>query len=63
MNALAQRTSRTMTVYGEILMNGRRADSNMGTLAGYVHQDDLFVGSLTVMEHLLFMVSGSLTCS
>uniref|UniRef100_A0A2P2I4T6 Protein scarlet-like n=1 Tax=Hirondellea gigas TaxID=1518452 RepID=A0A2P2I4T6_9CRUS len=55
MNALAQRTSRQLTVYGEILVNGRRADGSMAALAGYVHQDDLFVGSLTVKEHLMFM--------
>ncbi|KAF2362505.1 ABC transporter-like, partial [Trinorchestia longiramus] len=27
----------------------------MAALAGYVHQHDLFVGSLTVKEHLMFM--------
>jgi len=55
MNALAQRTSRNMIVNGELLINGCHANQDIVHLAGYVHQDDLFVGSLTVKEHLTFM--------
>jgi len=28
----------------------------MRTISGYVYQEDLFIGSLTVLEHLNFMV-------
>ena len=59
MNALAHRTPGGVVVDGEILVNGHRVNSAMTSLAGYVHQDDLFVGSLTVNEHLTFMVRES----
>lgn len=55
MNALAHRTSGGIVVDGDILVNGHQINSAMTSLAGYVHQDDLFVGSLTVKEHLTFM--------
>lgn len=29
----------------------------MNDISGFVYQDDLFIGSLTVMEHLIFMVN------
>lgn len=56
MNALAHRTPAGVIVDGDILVNSRRANKIMTSLAGYVHQDDLFVGSLTIKEHLTFMV-------
>ncbi|XP_076032222.1 protein scarlet-like isoform X2 [Oratosquilla oratoria] len=55
MNALANRTPGEVMVDGDILVNGRTATRHMSGLSGYVHQDDLFVGSLTVKEHLTFM--------
>ncbi|XP_064110769.1 protein scarlet-like isoform X3 [Macrobrachium nipponense] len=55
MTALAHRTPGGVIVDGDILVNSRRATRTMASLAGYVHQDDLFVGSLTVKEHLTFM--------
>ncbi|XP_042230092.1 protein scarlet-like isoform X2 [Homarus americanus] len=55
MNALAHRTPGGVIVDGDILVNSRRVSRSMTSLAGYVHQDDLFVGSLTVKEHLTFM--------
>ncbi|KAK7082753.1 hypothetical protein SK128_023875 [Halocaridina rubra] len=55
MNALAHRTPGEMVVDGDILVNGHRANQSMNSLSGYVHQDDIFVGSLTVKEHLTFM--------
>ena len=36
-------------------MNGHEIGPYMYRLSGFVHQDDLFVGSLTVMEHMYFM--------
>ncbi|XP_050716453.1 protein scarlet-like [Eriocheir sinensis] len=55
MNALAHRTPGEVMVDGDILVNGHRANRSMNALSGYVHQDDLFVASLTVKEHLTFM--------
>lgn len=43
-------------VQGDILINGRRVGPFMHRISGYVYQDDLFIGSLTVLEHLNFMV-------
>uniref|UniRef100_A0AAG5DN16 ABC transporter domain-containing protein n=1 Tax=Anopheles atroparvus TaxID=41427 RepID=A0AAG5DN16_ANOAO len=54
MAALAYRTQRT-AIQGDILVNGHPIGPYMYRLSGFVHQDDLFVGSLTVHEHLYFM--------
>jgi ABC-type multidrug transport system ATPase subunit len=43
-------------VDGDIWVNGRPIGDDMHRLSGFMHQDDLFVNSLTVQEHLLFMV-------
>lgn len=40
---------------GDILVNGQPIGPYMYRLSGFVHQDDLFVGSLTVSEHMYFM--------
>lgn len=45
-----------VTVQGDILLNGRKIGPFMNDISGFVYQDDLFIGSLTVMEHLTFMV-------
>ena len=44
-------------VQGEILINGRKIGPFMNRLSGFVHQEDLFIGVLTVKEHLTFMVT------
>lgn len=44
-------------VRGEILLNNRPIGPFMHRLSGFVHQDDLFDGNLTVLEHLTFIVS------
>lgn len=43
-------------VQGDILLNGRRIGPFMHRISGFVHQDDLFIPSLTVLEHITFMV-------
>lgn len=42
---------------GEILLNNRPIGPFMHRRSGFVHQDDLFDGNLTVLEHLTFIVS------
>lgn len=41
--------------HGDILVNGRQVGPFMRRLSGFVHQDDIFFGSLTVIEHLTIM--------
>lgn len=55
MSALAYRNPRETVVQGDILINGCQIGSFMKRLSGFVHQDDLFFGSLTVLEHLMCM--------
>ncbi|XP_076375253.1 protein white [Megalopta genalis] len=55
LNALTFRSARSVIVSGVMAANGRRVSSTMLTSrTAYVQQDDLFVGTLTVWEHLLF---------
>lgn len=55
LNCLTLRNTGKLTVSGQRRINGLAVDSDlMGQLSGYVQQEDLFVGSLTVKEHLRF---------
>jgi ABC-type multidrug transport system ATPase subunit len=53
MNLLAQRV-RGGEVTGTILFNGKKAPKKIGSVSGYVMQEDLFLGALTVRETLKF---------
>nr|WOD55112.1 ABCG transpoter Scarlet1 [Hymenopus coronatus] len=55
MAALAYRSSGGVVVEGDIRVNGRCLGDYMQRLSGFMHQEDLFVSSLTVREHLVFM--------
>ena len=44
-------------VTGEVRVNGQMIGSGISNVSAYVQQDDLFIGSLKVMEHLWFTVS------
>lgn len=44
-------------VKGDIQCMHRSIGPFMHRLSGFVHQDDLFDGTLTVLEHLTFVVS------
>ncbi|XP_037030733.1 protein scarlet [Bradysia coprophila] len=57
MSALSFRNPAGVTVQGDILLNGRKIGPFMNDISGFVYQDDLFIGSLTVMEHLSFMAN------
>ena len=56
LNALNFRNRNDLLVEGEIKLNGKQVNTleEISTLSAYVQQDDLFVGYLTVKEHLLF---------
>ncbi|KAB0802093.1 hypothetical protein PPYR_04279 [Photinus pyralis] len=55
MSALAYRNPGATVVEGEVLVNGRPIGDYMRSLSGFMHQDEFFVGSLTVWEHLNIM--------
>lgn len=56
MTALAFRTGSGFLVHGEIRANGLLVDSSyMMRYSGYMHQEDIFVETMTVLEHLWFM--------
>ncbi|KAI5634673.1 ABC-2 type transporter domain-containing protein [Phthorimaea operculella] len=55
MSTLAHRSPVGTVVEGEIAMNGQPVGDFMHRDSGYMHQDDLFVENLTVMEHLSIM--------
>ncbi|XP_012282136.1 protein white [Orussus abietinus] len=55
LNALTFRSARGVTVSGIRAANGQRVTPSVLTSRmAYVQQDDLFIGTLTVKEHLLF---------
>ena len=46
-----------LDVRGAVRMNGAPLDvESIAALCGYAQQDDLFIATLTVREHLLFQV-------
>nr|QEO19125.1 scarlet [Limnogonus franciscanus] len=54
--ALGHRYHGGLLVTGDVRVNGRRSNS-MHLISGYMHQEDLFIGALTVQEHLYFMAN------
>ena len=46
-----------MRVEGEINANGQQLGRDIAYVASYIQQEDLFIGTLTVRETLLFQVS------
>ncbi|TKR93166.1 hypothetical protein L596_007670 [Steinernema carpocapsae] len=57
LNTLLQRNLRGLNVTGEILVNGREVGRGITTISSYVQQEDLFVGTLTVREHLMIQAN------
>lgn len=58
LNALTFRSPRSVTMTGIRCVNGIPVNSgSLTSQSAYVQQDDLFIGSLTVKEHLIFQVN------
>jgi ABC-type multidrug transport system ATPase subunit len=59
LNALNLKNTDNLKVEGEIRINGKLVSSveEISSISGYVQQDDLFIGYLTVKEHLIFQVN------
>ncbi|XP_076242450.1 protein scarlet-like isoform X7 [Calliopsis andreniformis] len=56
MTALAFRTGPEVLIRGDIKVNGASINSSYMMLnSGYMHQEDMFVETMTVVEHLWFM--------
>lgn len=56
LNVLTKRNLSSLKMTGSVKVNGIRAErSYMRQVCAYVQQDDCFIGSLTVEEHLRFM--------
>ncbi|CAG2164007.1 unnamed protein product [Oppiella nova] len=54
-NVLTQRNLSEVDVQGSVKLNGKIVDSNdMKSLSAYVQQEDIFIGNLTVGEHMRF---------
>ena len=58
MNVLAYRNISKMEVTGTVEVNDRPIGTGITAISAYIQQEDLFVGSLTVREHLIFQVGG-----
>ncbi|KAJ7318624.1 ATPase [Desmophyllum pertusum] len=54
MNVLAHRNISQMEVRGTVEVNDRPIGKEIMSMSAYIQQEDLFVGSLTVREHLIF---------
>ncbi len=62
LNVLNFRNPSFLNVNGEIKINGKEIFKyeKIAPISGYVQQDDLFFGTLKVIEHLTFQVNFSL---
>ena len=56
MNVLAHRNIAQIQVTGTVEVNGHPIGLEINSLSAYIQQEDLFIGSLTVKEHLTFQV-------
>lgn len=59
MNVLAHRNIYQMEVRGtnNVEINNRPIGPEISSMSAYIQQEDLFVGTLTVREHLTFQVN------
>ncbi|XP_078491308.1 protein white-like [Ciona intestinalis] len=54
LNMLTWRNKSELYMTGDILVNGVSMGADISSISAYVEQDDLFMGELTVKEHLMF---------
>ncbi|CAD5210454.1 unnamed protein product [Bursaphelenchus okinawaensis] len=53
LNTLLQRNLKGLKVTGDILCNGHALKRSVTCISSYIQQEDIFVGTLTVREHLM----------
>jgi ABC-type multidrug transport system ATPase subunit len=58
LNVLTFRNRGNLKVTGSVKVNGKEIveQSELATISAYVEQDDIFIGTLKVKEHLKFQV-------
>ena len=56
MNVLAHRNIGQVQVTGTVEVNSHPIGIDINALSAYIQQEDLFIGTLTVREHLAFQV-------
>jgi len=57
LNCLTFRNTGKLKISGQRHINGAKVNTDsLARISGYVQQDDLFIGTLTVKEHLRFQV-------
>ena len=56
MNILACQNLSRLNISGKIKVNGKEIGKRIKNISAYVQQEDLFIGTLTVREHLAFQV-------
>lgn len=57
LNVLTHRNNDKLRIVGDLFVNGHRVDpDSLTSRSAYVQQDDLFIGTLTVREQLIFQV-------
>lgn len=63
LNVLTHRNNDKLRITGDLFVNGRRVNPDeLTSRSAYVQQDDLFIGTLTVREQLVFQVGGGSLC-
>ena len=58
LNVLTLRAGGNLRVTGDVRINGKivTQPTQLAAVSGYVEQDDIFIGTLKVKEHLKFQV-------
>lgn len=54
MNVLTRRNIQGLKISGSVSVNGMPIKEDISKISAYIQQNDVFVGALTVKEHLLF---------
>ena len=62
MNVLAGQNLSRLNISGKIKVNGMEVGKRIKNISAYVQQEDLFIGTLTVSEHLMFQVCKHIAC-
>ena len=54
MNVLTRRNIKGLNISGRVSVNGVEIKEDISKLSAYIQQNDVFVGAMTVKEHLVF---------
>ncbi|RDD44667.1 Protein white [Trichoplax sp. H2] len=54
LNVLARRNCGSLSIHGDITVNGKSMNRDIAKISAYVQQEELFIGTMKVREHLVF---------